>query len=214
MSGNHDDASMNRRTLLKGLGTGTASVVGMSGMAAASADSDFRNELERSIAKRRAVEALDDEAVEAALSEKGEALRETLEAEDISVDFSREAFDEIRTLGDVRDGEATAHIVAKREDAERTLELHAFPQADESFAVEQTDSGLRRFEDEEVKPARFCETSTTCDGYCAPVATTPCGQQYLNGIEVEERCCTYSDGSTSCTTISENCTGDCPGYSC
>lgn len=212
MSGENNDSSMNRRALLKGLGAGTASVVGMSGMAASSMGSDVQTKGVQSQKIQRAAEAFaTNRAVEQALLDTGAPVRETLEAEGISLSLGHEEFDEVRTFGEERDGVPTAHIVAERNDGAREIEFHVFPQADDAFAVEKTDSGLRRFEADDVKPAEFCETSTYCDGYCQCSATQPCGTDCEAGYEVEERCCQYSDGSYECERISEQCTYDCPG---
>lgn len=215
MSGENNNPSVNRRTLLRGLSAGTASIVGMSGMAASSAGSHAQTEPGRSWEMERAAEAFTtDGAVERLLLDKGAPVRETFESEGISLDLAYEEFDEMRTFPDERDGTPTAHIVAEREDDARTVEFHVLPQVNEAFAFEKTDSGLRRFESDDVRPAEFCETDTYCDGYCNPYATKPCGHQYADGIKVKERCCKYSDGSTSCEKVSEECTDDCPGYSC
>lgn len=211
MSGENNDSSMNRRTLLRGLGAGTASIAATSGLAASSTGTSVSADLRRSQEMRRAANAFATaDAVERALG-MGARVSETLESEGISLDLDPETFDEVRTFPDRHDGVPTAHIVAERRDDDRTVELHVLPQADETFAVETTDSGLRRFDSNSVKPAEFCETSTYCDGYCQCSATQPCGNDCEAGYEIEERCCTYSDGSTSCETLSSTCTYDCPG---
>lgn len=212
MPGENNDSSMNRRTLLRGLGAGTASVVGASGLAASSTESNVATNLRHSPEMKRAAKAFATvDAVERALLDRGAPVQATLEREGISLNLAYEEFDEVRTFPDERDGTPTAHIVAEREDDARKVELHVLPQADEAFAFEVTDSGLRRFDSNNVQPAEFCETSTYCDGYCQCSVTMPCGNDCEAGYEVEERCCKYSDGSTSCETLSESCTSNCPG---
>lgn len=145
----------------------------------------------------------------------GNAVRETLVTENISVPSSPENFDEIRVFSDRYDNVATAHIVAEQNDGTREIEFHVLPQTDETFAVKKTESGLRRFESDDVKPAKICNTSTYCDGYCRCAAPEPdCDPNCNAGYEVKERCCQYNGGSYECETLNRTCTDSCPENAC
>lgn len=207
------EQSLNRRAVLKNVAAG-ASVVGFSGISAAHTDSATPSELERSFEMKRAAEPFTDrDAVQRALSDHAEEVRERLAAEGISLSLSYDGFDEVRSFPDSEDGVATAHIVAEQEDDTRRIELHVLPQADRTFAFvdKGSDASRLKVEGNSVEPMVYCETSTYCDGYCQCSATQPCGNDCEAGYEVTEECCTYSDGSTSCEIKDRTCTYDCPG---
>lgn len=209
---NNELESMNRRNVLKSVAAGATLIGGMTSTSAAKMDSTSSSELEWSHAKRAAEAFLgDDDAIQRAFDDQAEGVREQLAAEGISMDFSTEEFDEMRTFPDHDEGTPTAHVVAEREDTTRKLELHVLPQADRAFAFLETESGRFKVEDGDLKPTVYCETSTYCDGYCQCSATQPCGTECDAGYEVTEECCTYSDGSTDCEIKDQTCTSNCPG---
>jgi hypothetical protein len=89
-------------------------------------------------------------------------------------------------------------------------DTRAMERAAEAFAFEKTESGLRRFEADTVKPAEFCQTDTYCtDDYCSCSATGPDCPNCDAGVEEDERCCTYSNGSTSCEIADRRCVSEC-----
>lgn len=205
ISGNRDCDNLNRRSVLKGIGAG-ASILGTMG----TASTEGRGATEKRQLKQQAADAFaTDRAVQQALKLHGKPVWKTLESAGSTIDLTLGEFNEVRTFPDERDGVPTAHIVSERDEGTREIEFHILPQVGEAFAVEKTDTGLRRFEAEAVKPAEFCQEDTYCNGYCQCEAT---GEDCYNcdaGWKEMERCCTYSDGSTSCEIINNNCVSEC-----
>lgn len=212
MSENNEAGRFDRRTVLRNIGVGSATLAGVSGSSAATSDATPSAEFKRSMAMNRAAQTFaDDAAVQQALGEYGEAVREKLAAEGIQVSERVETFDDVRTFPDHDDGVPTAHIVAEREDAERKIEFHVLPHADRTFAVETTDSGRRKFTADSVTPASDCSKNTYCEDYCQCTVTQPCGTDCYAGYKKTERCCLYADGSYECEIIESYCSDDCPG---
>lgn len=208
-----DDDRVNRRTVLKSIGVGSIAALGTSSVGAARTNSEISTDLNQFVEEKRAARAFAaDDAIQQALRDQATPVREMLATEGISLDLETGTFDEIRTFPDRQDGVATAHIVAERDDDSRYVRLHVLPQADRAFAVEKTESNIRRFDADSdgPTPAEFCETSSGCtDDLCDCVAPTPDCDPNCDKYWEKEECCTYSDGSTSCDTLDRYCSSDC-----
>lgn len=96
-----------------------------------------------------------------------------------------------------KDGELTAHISIIRKTPSVVVRLNFQPQVGNVFATIKSRDGelisvVNPGTDGDVSTQKFCTTDYTCP---PSSCCTLCDKQQKH----EETCCTYSDGSTSCT---------------
>lgn len=209
---NPDNNSIDRRSVLKGIGAG-ATLLGTAGVSAAEMNPKVQARVEENEAMKRAADAFaTDAAVRQALTEFGTPVREQLEAEDISVPVEPAELDDVRTFPDRHEGVPTAHIVGVYEDGPKQVRVHVLPQADYSFAVEEAPSGNRRFEADGTGPSpmKDCSYNSGCtDDPCNCLASTPDCPENCDYYWEKEQCCLLADGSYSCETVEYYCESDC-----
>lgn len=202
-----DAMKADRRPLLKGLAVSVGTVLGLGGTASASKEGrDLHNEA------RIAIEGYETKnGVKRALRDHGTALLETLVEKDYlsSTDVQirgvkpHKAPDKVDPVESTyvtafeKEGQFTAHISIVRKTPSLVTRINVQPQAGNAFATIKTRGGelitvVDQSVDNEMSTQEFCTTKETCPpSSCCML----CSKQQKH----EKTCCTYSDGSSSCT---------------
>jgi hypothetical protein len=202
-----DAMKANRRPLLKSLAVSVGTVLGLAGTASASGESKNLHDKARIAIKGYETQ----NGVERALQDHTTTLLETLSEEDYlsSTDMQirgvkpHKAPDEVDPVEGTyvtafeKEGQFTAHISIVRKTPSFVTRINVQPQAGNAFATVKTHEGefitvVDQGVDDEMSTQKFCTTKETCPPSSCCVL---CSKQQKH----EKTCCTYSDGSSSCT---------------
>lgn len=205
--------SLDRRSLLGALGAGSVGISAFAG--SGSAKSNNKNHRVSTKLARVKQEYSQQEAIENALTARGQKIRDSLDNNGIKLPLELEQFDEMRVFSEVYDDISTAHIVAVHEKSNRWAECHILPHVDKVFAYTKTSEGLQYYPSGESDPVQvmYCYEDTYCDEeHCCQcsVPTPDCDPNCDASYKYQRRCCRLGDGSWDCNTVDSWCSYDCP----
>ncbi len=209
-----DESKMDRRSVLKSIGTGAA-LLSATGISSAAERSTIDLDTKAELVGRYEADSLTDETVESHLQSEldflaaegvvDEATLDRLptnthieEREGLRADEDREGFAITAVEGE---GDPTAHVAVKFTDGEDDIALYSQPERDESYAIVQDSSGEKAI----YKASSGRVFDSGCDGNCK------CGEEcnmYHQKYEIHTLCC-YDDHGYGCTIEDKECICQC-----
>lgn len=212
-----DESAVNRRKILKMAGVATSAISMTSTASATSLSSTPKDTtVERLSDPNRVAEIIESEAsgVLNILVKKG--YLNSTSVDELPYTTTHPSRTSIRpaskkegvaTTEFKRDGSTSTVVAVSKNIDQGTMTLYVYPDEKTAKARLSLNDGTEKIVDEtrgEVSPSVYCETSTSCtDTVCKTVTEGGCTVEYHK--KVKQECCTYSDGSTDCTTLGTSC---------
>ena len=205
MEKNKINSGVNRRNILRTLGATGATAVGATGVSGAASSEN----VDAVGIPEVLLESKDDEMVRAyrtyaddgkrrerAFNRHRDAVATSLESIGVSVPSSLEAADSVDVVPERKDGQASAHLVARFK-RDREVIVHIFPQAERAYAHVIGDEDSQLVDPQKGIETMGCSYTYTCD--------CPSGCGWYMGYEKQYSVCQLPDGTVSREYVNGHC---------